>query len=276
LLGADNPAAELGLESRAVALICEGDEGSATAAASINSRSSVTACGSVAGFGAVLPFGERLGGPLRLGGALRLGGPLRREGGGGAADGIPEVRDGGAGAGIPGPNGIVLGGGNGALILPTDGAEADDRLAAAPSVGADSWLRSSLMTDFHPTSITGNDSSGFVSRMHRDTTPDHELLRGDLECNCRALRQWAFTRRPFAKRRVSALRTCLEGAGSEAISLGANAETGPEGSCFWRRTTSRRRQVALGYWASGGRAVTQFVDQVRERPPSCLRQSQLR
>lgn len=101
---------------------------------------------------------------LREGMLLRGGGPLRREGGGGAADGIPVLR-GGTGAGMPGPNGIVRGGGNGALILPTDGAEADDKLVAVASVGADSWLRSSLMTDFHPTSILGNDSSGFVSRM---------------------------------------------------------------------------------------------------------------
>ena len=155
----------LGLESSSVALICEGDEGSATGAASSNSRSSATARGIVAGAGFV---------------------PPRRDGGGGAADGIPELRDGGVGAGMPGPNGIVRGGGNGALILPTDGAEVDARFVAAPSVGADSWLRSSLMTDFHPTSIPGNDSRGFVSRMHTHTAADHELPRGDRECNCRA------------------------------------------------------------------------------------------
>lgn len=103
-----------GLDSSGVALICEGADGSATAAGSMNSASlDRSGWGSGAGL------------------------PLRREGGGGAAEGSPELREGGAGAGIPGPNGIVRGGGSGALILPTDGAEVDDRFAAAPSVGAD-------------------------------------------------------------------------------------------------------------------------------------------
>lgn len=67
----------------------------------------------------------------------------RREGGGGAAEGSALGR--GGGVGIPGPNGIVRGGGNGALIRPTDGVEVDDKFDAAPCAGADSWLRSSLM-----------------------------------------------------------------------------------------------------------------------------------
>src|SRR5690606_28353739 len=88
-------------ESISVALICEGDEG---AGASTSARD-MSGMDARDGGGNGRPDVERL--PVRDGGA-------------GATDGLP-VRDGGGGATL-GPNGMVRGGGRGALIRPTEGA----------------------------------------------------------------------------------------------------------------------------------------------------------
>jgi len=69
---------------------------------------------------------------VREGGDVREGGGIR-EGGGGRPEGRPDARVGGdgargdgagieEGAGIPGLNGIVRGGGSGALMRPARGA----------------------------------------------------------------------------------------------------------------------------------------------------------
>jgi hypothetical protein len=116
-------------ESISVALICEGDEG---AGASTSARD-MSGMDARDGGGNGRPDVERL--PVRDGGA-------------GATDGLP-VRDGGGGATL-GPNGMVRGGGRGALIRPTEGAVVVGALVASV-LGTEAWLLSSLMISCNPT-----------------------------------------------------------------------------------------------------------------------------
>lgn len=113
-----------GTEATSVALICEGADGAGASISGIEARE---------------------GGGKGRPDAVRL--PVR-EGGGGATEGRP-VRDGGGGATL-GPNGMVRGGGRGALIRPTDGAVVVGALFASV-LGTEARLLSSVMIACNPT-----------------------------------------------------------------------------------------------------------------------------
>jgi hypothetical protein len=114
-----------GTESISVALICDGEDGAGASMSGMEARD---------GGGSGRPDDERA--------------PVR-EGGVGAPEGRPAARDGGGGATL-GPNGMVRGGGRGALMRPTEGAVVVGALFASV-FGTEAWLLSSVMIDCNPT-----------------------------------------------------------------------------------------------------------------------------